>query len=193
MGTLDRPAEQVELLVADGIDGQVDEPALNLGPLLTHVAREAVRVLVECLMEDTHDNQPPIAARGPFGELLEQMEIDALVRRSFQTLAHFVDEHYEAAAGPGMARRDLLQRGQHACVGPGPRPAARQQPRRLIASPITARDGRVARPREGRASPACEAVTPPSRSPPCSAPASPPPDADVPYPCEGRAQGHGQA
>ena len=93
MVALDRPAEEVDLLVSGSIDYEVHEPALDLGPLVAHLSRQPVRVLVERLMEDADDNHPPAAARGAFGELLKQMDIGPIVRRGFQKLAHFVDEH----------------------------------------------------------------------------------------------------
>ena len=93
MVTLDCPTEEVDLLVSGGIDGEVHEPALDLGPLVAHLSRQSVRVLFECLMEDADDNQPPAAARGAFGELLKQIDIGPIVRCGFQKLTHFVDEH----------------------------------------------------------------------------------------------------
>ena len=94
MIALDGPTEEVYLLVSGGIDDEVHEPALDLGPLIAHLSRQPVRVLFECLMEDSDDNHTPAATRGAFGQLLKQMDIVPIVRCGFQKLAHFVDEHH---------------------------------------------------------------------------------------------------
>ena len=50
MIALDGPTEEVYLLVSGGIDDEVHEPALDLGPLIAHLSRQPVGVLFECLM-----------------------------------------------------------------------------------------------------------------------------------------------
>ena len=111
---LNRPAEQIELLVSGGINGEVQESALDFGPFVTHLSRQPVCVFFECLMKDADDNQSPTAARGAFCELLKQVDIGPIVRRRFQELAHFVDEHRQAPAGPGIACSDRFKRVENA-------------------------------------------------------------------------------
>ena len=105
--TLDGAAQQVYLLVAAGIHGEVHEPALNLRPFVPALTRQPVGVLLEGLMEDAHHDQPVVAARSDLGELLEKVDVGAVVGGRLQELSHLVDEDDQTAAGPWMAGRCL--------------------------------------------------------------------------------------
>ena len=72
-------AQQVYLLVALGIDGKVNESALNLRPFVPRLPRQSMGVLVEGLVEDAHDHQSVVATRGDLGKLLEEVDIGAVV------------------------------------------------------------------------------------------------------------------
>ena len=126
---LDCAAQQIDLLVAAGIDGQVHIPALNLCPFVPSLPRQPVGVLLESLMEDAHDHQSVVAARGNLGELLKEVDVGAVVGGRLQELSHLVDEDDEAAAGawvlggnPTQGVDDLLfapSRRERICDEPG--------------------------------------------------------------------------
>ena len=118
-----RTAQQVYLLVAVGIDGQVDESALNLRPFVPRLSRQPIGVLVEGLVEDAHDHQSVVAARGDLGKLLEEVDVGAVVGGRLQEFPHLVDKHHQAAAGTGVLGGDLTQGVQDLHVAPADREA----------------------------------------------------------------------
>src|SRR5690606_9711587 len=52
-----RACDQVNLLFASRINDKIDETPLNLGPLIAHLMRQAMRVFLECLMQYSNNNQ----------------------------------------------------------------------------------------------------------------------------------------
>ena len=73
-------------------------------------------------MKDAEDHQTAIAPGGQLRELLEEVNIGPLPRCPFQELAHFVNEHNEAASVVRVPESDSLQRVQ--CLFFGPSSAA---------------------------------------------------------------------
>ena len=59
----DCTAEQVDLLISAGVDDEVHETSLDLRPLAAHLTRQTMGVLLKSLMEDTDNNEPPVATR----------------------------------------------------------------------------------------------------------------------------------
>ena len=118
VGAFDGPAEQVDLFVATRADGQVHEAPLDLRPLVARFARKTMGVLLECLMQDTDDDESFVAAERQFGHLLKKVEVGPLMSSGFQELAHLVDEHHQSPAGTRIARRDLFERLQEMLLVP---------------------------------------------------------------------------
>ena len=129
----DRTPEQIDLLATCGVDREIDEPALNLRPLVALLAREVVPVFLEGLMKDPDDEQSTAAPRSKLGELLKQVHVGAVSRRGFKKLAHFVDEDHEAAARSGIERCNRTERIEYPFLGPCRRlPFRRRQPSRRL-------------------------------------------------------------
>ena len=97
MVALDSPAKESNLLITTGIDRKINETALNLCPLLAHLARKPVGVLIESLMENSYENKAPTAARGELGKLLEKVDIGDISRRALQKLSHFINNNQQTA------------------------------------------------------------------------------------------------
>ena len=114
-------AQEIDLLIAVCIDRQIDKPTLYLGPLVPRLSGKTVRVLLERLMKNADDQQPPAATRGHLGKLLEQMDVGPIPGGTLQKLAELVDEHRKATAGARMAHRDFFERTEDCLFGPGRR------------------------------------------------------------------------
>ena len=91
----DRVPDECDLLFARDIDRHVGEAALYLKPLVAHLARQPVRVVIKRLMQNANDDEPAMASGFGFGELLEEIDVRIAGRRMFEELAHLIDDHDE--------------------------------------------------------------------------------------------------
>src|SRR5690242_2957888 len=118
MVAFDRARNEIDLLFGSGADSKIDEPALDLRPLIPHVMREAMRVLLEGLMENADDDEPPFASRRGLGELLKDVEVLPLMRRALKKLAHLVHEQQNATMRAAIGGRSLHQCLDQVLFGP---------------------------------------------------------------------------
>ena len=106
---LDGMPDERDLLLAGDIDRHVGKAALYLQPLVAHFTRQPVRVIVERLMENADDDEPAVAARRGFSELLEKIDVRIAESGMFEELAHFINDDNEARARRfGSGRLELL-------------------------------------------------------------------------------------
>ena len=92
MIALNRAGNQVNLLFTCRVDDEVNEPSLNLRPLITHLVRQAMGVFLECLVQHADDEKTPLTPRCNLGELLENIDIRAVLRGGLQELAHLINK-----------------------------------------------------------------------------------------------------
>ncbi|MFK4259199.1 hypothetical protein [Agrobacterium tumefaciens] len=92
--------------VRKGNERNVLETALDLGPFLASTSAEPAAILFERLVEDAHDDKLALRSSGPFGEILQKMDVAGGHRRMLEKLAELVDDNQQAAS----RLRVLLQR-----------------------------------------------------------------------------------
>src|SRR5262245_10982121 len=75
-GMIDCRGNEPQELIGLFLKDQVAESPLDLRPFVPLHRAQACRVLIECLMQDTHDHEGAVSARrSELGERLEELDI----------------------------------------------------------------------------------------------------------------------
>ena len=89
--------EIIDLLFTGRVYGKIDEAPLDLRPFVPHLVRKPVSIILESLVQDADDNEPPFAPIGHLCELLKDVNVSTVTSRGLKELTHFIDEEYNSA------------------------------------------------------------------------------------------------